>query len=129
VLPALVLTLDCLCLTWNRITHFVIFVRACVETNQRNRTRPFVMMVPSSTFYAAPNPNMGSYTNTYPMMPPQARMGPPQGAVLNEKLPEVQAQNTHSSLAGYYAPLAMMATIAEETPRRENAGEGSSRAP
>ncbi|KAK7949210.1 uncharacterized protein PG986_010096 [Apiospora aurea] len=90
------------------ITHFVIFVRACVETNQRNRMRGPVIMVPTQhlSMYLAPQqPGM------MPMMPAQTYMAPGhQGAsAVNEKSAAAHphAHVTQSNAApaeGFYAP-------------------------
>ncbi|KAK9778268.1 hypothetical protein SCAR479_05238 [Seiridium cardinale] len=85
------------------LVHFIIFVRACTETNQRNRSRATVMMMPPQMYYGPPG-GMAPYG--YPMMPPQAYTGNAQGTALNEKSPATAAQppGNSSNLAGFYAP-------------------------
>ncbi|KAI0121304.1 hypothetical protein BJ170DRAFT_737168 [Xylariales sp. AK1849] len=93
------------------LVHFIIFVRACQETNQRNRSRPTLMMVPPpAMYYAPPPPGMVAYGHggTYPVMPPQAHLS--QGAAGNEKAPATQPQDNSSSYAGFFAPTGPTAT-------------------
>lgn len=89
------------------LTHFIIFVRACVETNQRNRMRGPIIMVPAQhmSMYMAPQqPGM------MPMMPPQTYMAPGhQGAPAanNEKAAAGAAASPQAHAApaeGFYAP-------------------------
>ncbi|KAK7920106.1 hypothetical protein PG985_008128 [Apiospora marii] len=81
------------------LTHFIIFVRACVETNQRNRMRGPIIMVPAQhmSMYMTPQqPGM------MPMMPPQTYMAP---AAHNEKAAAAPSPQAHVAPAeGFYAP-------------------------
>ncbi|KAH6640068.1 hypothetical protein BKA67DRAFT_140536 [Truncatella angustata] len=85
------------------LVHFILFVYACIETNQRNRSRSQYMMMPPQMYYG-PQPGMAPYG--YPTMPPQAYMAAPQGASSNEKSTAAipQPQGNHSNFAGFYAP-------------------------
>ncbi|KAI1841809.1 hypothetical protein JX265_009418 [Neoarthrinium moseri] len=85
------------------LIHFVLFVRACVETNQRNHTRANVMMVPPQAYYGAPV-NTIPFGSAYPMAPPQAHSTVAQAGPLGEKSTVPHSQNDHSNLAGFYAP-------------------------
>ncbi|KAK8040021.1 hypothetical protein PG993_008432 [Apiospora rasikravindrae] len=93
------------------VTHFVIFVRACVEVNQRNRMRGPVIMVPTQhlSMYLAPQQQPGMM----PMMPPQTYIAPGhQGSsAVNEKAaaahPQTHTTQQQSNAApaeGFYAP-------------------------
>ncbi|KAK8086091.1 hypothetical protein PG994_001065 [Apiospora phragmitis] len=86
------------------ITHFVIFVRGCIETNQRNRMRGPVIMVPAQhlSMYLGPQqPGM------MPMMTPQTYMAPGQGtSTINEKAAAhaTQPESNTAPAEGFYAP-------------------------
>ncbi|KAH8649938.1 hypothetical protein BX600DRAFT_554390 [Xylariales sp. PMI_506] len=43
------------------LIHFILFVRACVETSQRNRMTSAMVVMPPAMYYAAPPPAMGQY--------------------------------------------------------------------
>ena len=96
------------------ITHFIIFVRACVETNQRNQLkRTAVIMVPAPPmpmYYGGVDPRMS-------MAPPQLEKGG--AAPAPAPVPE-----GYSNLAGFYAPAGPMPT--QPAPARHaqgNSGE------
>ncbi|KAK7978428.1 hypothetical protein PG996_004476 [Apiospora saccharicola] len=89
------------------LTHFIVFVRACVETNQRNRMRGPVIMVPAQhlSMYMAPPQQPG----VMPMMPPHTYMASGhQGAspvVNNEKAAATANPQAHAApTEGFYAP-------------------------
>lgn len=96
------------------ITHFIIFVRACVETNQRNRLkRTAVIMVPAPPmpmYYGGPDPRMS-------VASPQLEKG---GAT------PAPAPESYSNLSGFYAPAGPMPT--QPAPARQaqaNSGESA----
>ncbi|ETS80929.1 hypothetical protein PFICI_08458 [Pestalotiopsis fici W106-1] len=93
------------------LDHFIFFVLACIETNQRNKSRAAVMMMPPQMYY---NPGMAPYG--YPMMPPQAYMGQTQQIGQMEKSPAAAThpQTANPGPGGYYAPAAPVA--AQRTP-------------
>ncbi|KAH8647253.1 hypothetical protein BX600DRAFT_151979 [Xylariales sp. PMI_506] len=90
------------------LVHFIIFVRACQETNQFNRARANLLMVGPPPVYYIPPPGMVPYPNAYPMMPPQAHVGAAPGdAAGNEKgRAAPPTVDNYSNLAGFYAPSA-----------------------
>ncbi|KAF7514563.1 hypothetical protein G7054_g15203 [Neopestalotiopsis clavispora] len=108
------------------LDHFIFFVLACIETNQRNKSRAAVMMMPPQMYYNQP-PGMAPYG--YPAMPPQAYMGQMQQTGQMEKS-SAAAAHPHTASpnpAGYYAPGAP--TAAQQTPATAAAaapGAGSS---
>ncbi|KAK6844165.1 hypothetical protein PG995_014275 [Apiospora arundinis] len=89
------------------LTHFVIFVRACIETNLRNRMRGPVVMVPTShmSMYIVPGQQQAGMM---PMMPPQSHYMAPghQGsAPMNEKAAAGAHPQTNTAPSeGFYAP-------------------------
>jgi hypothetical protein len=55
------------------ITHFTLFVRACIECNRRNRSTTVVMVGGQPGMYYVPAPQMVQYPQQYmpaPQMPP-----------------------------------------------------------
>lgn len=88
-------------------------MRACIETNQRNRLkRTAVIMVPAPQmpmYYGGPDPRMS-------MAPPQLEKG---GAA--------PAPESYSNLAGFYAPAGPMPP--QPTPARHVQGNSGETAP
>lgn len=90
------------------ITHFALFVLACIDTHKRNALRPagFVVPVPAQGMYY-PQQVVGAQPAQQPMQyyPYPAVMQPQPAAsagASNEKQPAQPAQN----LGGFYAPAA-----------------------
>ncbi|KAK8106955.1 uncharacterized protein PG998_008968 [Apiospora kogelbergensis] len=81
------------------ITHFVIFVRACIEVNQRNRMRGPVIMVPSShmSMYIVPGQQQAAMM---PMMPAQTHMAPASEKAAGSSHPQSNA----APAEGFYGP-------------------------
>ncbi|KAM0286402.1 hypothetical protein ACHAQH_000828 [Verticillium albo-atrum] len=92
---------------------FTLFVRACVETNQRNRQRGqiFVMAGNGGPFYVLPQgqfPQMQQYQQPMPMMPAAVYPCAPQPHVRDSKAPVTDGtlSNTVTSPAdgSFYGP-------------------------
>ncbi|KAI0161734.1 hypothetical protein GGR52DRAFT_137964 [Hypoxylon sp. FL1284] len=113
------------------ITHFVLFVMACIETHRRNCLKPAGIVVPPAMagMYYPPPPPPGAapyYPYPMPMAPQQARV-----------VPEAQAPNAaaaqnyqnYQSLAGFYAPAPDVAPQrAPGSPTRAAPGQMSEKA-
>lgn len=95
------------------ITHFVLFVLACIDTHRRNCMKPAGLVMPPAPaggFYYPPPPPPGAapyYPYPVPMPPQQARVTPSPtmsgGAAPRAPQADATAQN-YQNLAGFYAP-------------------------
>ncbi|ORY58495.1 uncharacterized protein BCR38DRAFT_447478 [Pseudomassariella vexata] len=96
------------------LLHFGIFVRACVETNTRNRARGTVIngpvsyaQVPVPVYYPAPAPGVLGGQYQYPVVPQNVYMPAPasQGTpAMIEKTTGAESMLRNIHLAEYYAP-------------------------
>lgn len=86
------------------ITHFVLFVLACIDTSQRNRLRPAGVVYAQPGAVAPYVASHGTYPPVayYPAAPQQAYMsGIP---APQDKVPIPQQQQNYQNLGGFYAP-------------------------
>ncbi|KAF9873631.1 hypothetical protein CkaCkLH20_08741 [Colletotrichum karsti] len=84
------------------INHFTLFVRACVETNQRNRRAP-VFMVPISAPPMQPHMVAGAYV-PYPHQPQQAYSPAQQNMASQNMAPQNLGQQNMTQRTEFYTP-------------------------
>ncbi|KAK7755552.1 hypothetical protein SLS62_002486 [Diatrype stigma] len=104
------------------ITHFVLFVLACIDTHQRNRLRPagVVFAAPGGAPYVAqplPPPQGMFPVPYYPQQQQQAYMNPASAAPHDGKQQPYQIpQHNYQNLTGFYAPPPVSAQAPARTP-------------